>query len=611
MNSISDLLPQSKPLAVDVRGGAHVDLVAPDTVTFVLYAPFKSYVSLVGDFNGWNTRAHRMVTDGAGTWWTTITHPGVTQYGFYVAIDEQTHAWVGDPYATEVAWTTTGTWGVLPARSAPFAWTDQAWHTPALRELIIYELCIRDFAGRWVANQARYGNLRELITLLDYLVETGVNAVELMPIQAFPGASSWGYNPVFYCAIANTYGTPQDFKAFVNACHGRGLAVILDVAFNHAWGEHPYYRFYPPLYSPKGERLDDWNPFFHHTPPAVNMWGGVDWDHFAPETTRYFQDVIRYWLKEFHVDGFRFDWVGGVDYDSHNPGRPGFDPYHGISAICWAARQAKPDCILVGEYWPVEGAHPDKTSARLVAETEMDACWNGRFHHVLEDVLNQRWAWEKNDIWRALGGFRNDGFTTATQVVNYTCSHDEVRPEHEIKFYSWVNIERPPGMSVDELAFAKARLGLVALLATPGIPMLYSGQEFGEDAPRTIDFQPLHWEQLQQPDHAAHYALVQRLIEARRRHPALRSDHIEFYADNFGEQNVVRFTRWPDAVDNRPRDFAIIALNFGNNSRRITLELPWTGEWYDVVNNQVKRMHTKKFVSQLEPWSALLLTPNW
>jgi 1,4-alpha-glucan branching enzyme len=141
------------------------------------------------------------------------------------------------------------------------------------------------------------------------------------------------------------------------------------------------------------------------------MWGGVDWDHFNPETTRYFQDIVRFWLEEYHIDGFRFDWVGGVDYDSNEPLRPGFNPYHGIAAICWAARQAKPDCILIGEFWQLEGTHGDKTATRLVHETAMDAVWNGHFHHTLDDVLNHRWEWEKKDIFRAIGGYRDLGFS--------------------------------------------------------------------------------------------------------------------------------------------------------------------------------------------------------
>lgn len=428
-------------LPIDIRGGVHYDLLAPNSVTFVLYAPYKPYVSLIGDFNGWNSRANRMVTDGRGVWWTTIPHPGETRYGYYVAIDDQTHVRVGDPYATQLRWTTQTPWAFLPAHQPNFTWHDQQWQTPALRDLIFYELCVRDFAGSWLANRPRFGTFRTLLKYVAYLAELGVNAVELMPIQAFPGDSSWGYNPVFYFAPAQSYGAPNDFKAFVDVCHTHGMAVILDVAFNHAWGQHPYYQMYPPMYGPKGELLTDWNPFFHHTPQAVNGWGGVDWDHFAGETTRYFQDIVRFWLREYHVDGFRFDWVCGVDYDSQDPMNAGFNPYHGISAIGWAARQEKPDCILIGEFWQLEGTSAEKTAAKLVHETPLNAYWNGDFHHTLDDVLNQRWEWEKRDIFRAIGGFRENGLTTATQIVNYSCSHDEVRPEHEIVFYSQRHIE--------------------------------------------------------------------------------------------------------------------------------------------------------------------------
>ncbi len=592
-------------LPVDVRGGVHFDLLAPGTVTFVMHAPFKPYVSLVGDFNRWNTRSHPMVTNGRGTWWITLPHPGQTRYGFYVAIDDQAHSWVGDPYATQVAWTPDGPWAVLPERPMPFPWTDQGWRTPGLRDLVIYELCVRDFAGRWQGNRPRYGNFQELLKSVPYLTDLGVNAVELMPIQAFPGESSWGYNPVFYFAVANVYGGPDDLRAFVDACHRHGLAVILDVAFNHAWGQHPYYQIYPPMYGPHGEELTDWNPFFHHTPRAVNMWGGVDWDHFNEHTTRYFQDVVRFWLQEYHVDGFRFDWVCGVEYDSRDPMAPGFNPFHGISAICWAARQVKPDCILIGEYWQLEGTHPEKTGAKLVAETPMDACWRGGFHHVLDDVLNQRWAWEKRDIFRAIGGFREEGFTGATQVVNYSCSHDEVRPEHEIKFYSWPHIRRPAGMSLQELALRKGLLGLIALFAAPGIPMIYAGQEYGEDAPRTIDFCPLDWGKLDRPRHAAHRQVVRRLIRARRSLAALQSDFIQFWPDNFAETGVVRFFRWDDEGN-----FVVVALNFGEATRTVSCSMPHDGRWVDMVaEHSYEAIHGELTLS-LEPWQGVMLVPS-
>lgn len=606
--NLQDPITDINLLPIDIRGGVHYSLLAPDTVTFVLYAPHKPYVSLVGDFNNWNSRANRMVTDGRGVWWTTIVHPGETRYGYYVAIDEQAHVWVGDPYAQEMAWSQDGAWAYLPPDHEEFSWTDDQWQTPALRDLVIYELCVRDFAGYWQANRPHLGTFADLCDYIDYLVELGVNAVELMPIQAFPGDSSWGYNPVFYFAPAQSYGTPTELKQFVDTCHGRGLAVILDVAFNHAWSDHPYYQFYPPMYGPKGEWLQNWNPFFHHTPSAINSWGGLDWDHFKAETTRYFQDIVRFWLQEYHVDGFRFDWVGGVEYNHNNPMDPEFNPYHGISAICWAARQAKSDCILIAEYWQLDGTSTEKTPAKLVRETEMDACWNGDFHHTLDDVLNQRWEWEQKDIFRAIGGFRHTGYRTAAGIVNYSCSHDEVRTEHEVIFYSQGNMQRPKGMGVRELARAKGLLGLATLFAAPGIPMLYAGQEFGEDSPRTIDFQPLQWAKLQVDIYIDYLAIVKRLIHMRRKHAALHSDHIHFYHNDFPAEHVVRFNRMAYAEDGSTvTDYVAVALNFGESKAETMLELPWGGNWIDLISGRRYRPRGERWNGTLKPWQAVVL----
>jgi 1,4-alpha-glucan branching enzyme len=597
-----------------LMGGAHFDLMANGTVTFIFYAPWKPFVSLVGDFNRWDTRTHPMRSDGTGRFWITLPFPGETRYGFYVAIDDTSHVWVGDPYATEVYWAEAGSanpagaWAYL-RRPSTFRWTDTNWKTPALREMVIYELCVRDFVGAWRENEHHYGTFHDLKGKVEYLASLGINAVEIMPVQAFPGDSSWGYNPVFYFAPAAAYGSADDLRAFVNACHAVGIAVILDVAFNHAWGDHPWYRIYPPMYDGRGVHLRDFNPFFHHTPPVVNAWGGVDWDHFVPDTTRYFQDVVRHWLREYHLDGFRFDWVCGVDYDSSNAMQPGFNVYAGISAIAWAAKDEKPDCVLIGEHWLLDGTHPDKTAAKLVHETPVDAAWNGDFHHVMEEVLNQRWQWERKDIKRAIGGFRDLGYRSAAQAINYTASHDEVRPEHEIHFYSARYMQRPRGWSLESLELALARLGLITLFASAGIPMIWSGQEFGDNSPRTIDFQPLQWWRLDDAPNRAHFELVRRLIGARRDHASLQSDNVSFDWQEFSGSKLVQFWRWESVAEGAQGDAAAVALNFAPITRRVTVDLPYTGAWIDTVANESYIVQSSPLVMTLPPYGGALLVP--
>jgi 1,4-alpha-glucan branching enzyme len=314
--------------------------------------------------------------------------------------------------------------------------------------------------------------------------------------------------------------------------------------------------------------------------------------------------VARYWLTECHVDGFRFDWASGVDYDSGNPMDPGFNPYHGIAAIAWAARQANPYCALIAEYWQLEGTHPDKTAAKLVRETEIDAVWNGDFHHTVDEVLNQRWEWEKKDIFRAVGGFRDLGFRSAAEVVNYTASHDEVRPEHEIQYYTYKNVRRPRGMGVRRLALARALLGLTALVAGAGVPMIYSGQEFGDNSPRTIDFVPLQWGLLRRAENKRYFDAVRRLIQARRSVAALRSDQIEFAVEHFAQRPVLRFWRWDEQGG-----AAVVALNFSHRRQRMELHFPYGGKWQNVVTGRTREVAGGAIELTFGPFAAALFVP--
>jgi len=160
---------------------------------------------------------------------------------------------------------------------------------------------------------------------------------------------------------------------------------------------------------------------------------------------------------------------------------------------------------------------------------------------------------------------------------------------------------------VQQLAHAKALLGLVTVLTAPGIPMLYAGQEFGEDAPRTIDFQPLHWDRLRQPGVHAYLRLVKRLLAARRTQPALTSDHIRFYPDNFAQEQVVRFERlFFTEESSEPADFVAVALNFGAVAREIELALPWSGCWQELISEQSYRVEQCCRLT-LAPWQAVVL----
>ncbi len=606
-------MPVPDPVATNgrlPRGGPFRDYERPGTVTFFLTAPFKPAVHLVGDFNGWNPRAKPMQTDCQGHFWVTLPLTGRMEYRFAVTMDGSgRQVFVADPYAREIRWDEMGPKAVFSA-APDFDWDEAGWQRPPLRDLVIYEISVRDFAGEKRNFGERFGTFAGIQARLDHLQDLGVNALELMPISEFPGDSSWGYNPVFYMAPKWLYGTPNEFKALVNAAHRRGIAVILDMVFNHAWGDHPYYRMYPPLFGPDGEKLPHLNPFFHHHNNGhANSWGGLDWDHASPYTTAYMQDIVRFWLEEYHVDGYRFDWLGGVEYDPWQPHKDSFDPFTGIGPIAKAARETSPSCYQIGEYWPISGTNPAKTADRLVKQTEIDAVWNGTFHHTLENCLTQMWQWELQNLQHALGGFRSEGFTRADQVVNYVVSHDERRPEHEIQFWgAHIQLADPAEAGRYPtrwaLALEKARLGLAALLTSPGVPMLLAGQEFGEDSPRTIEFWPLDWKKLDRYEGRRQLKYYQRLIRLRQEHPALRSDHVEYYWDAFPRTRVLRYKRWDDAGD-----VVVVALNFDNACQKTGLGFPHDGLWREVITNRVYRITGHWRDLALPAWSAMIFVP--
>jgi 1,4-alpha-glucan branching enzyme len=230
----------------------------------------------------------------------------------------------------------------------------------------------------------------------------------------------------------------------------------------------------------------------------------------------------------------------------------------------------------------------------------------------MENCLFQTWQWELQDMPCVLGGFSHQGFTTATQVVNYVCSHDERRPEYEIQNWrDYIRLGRPgkngAGPEVPsrwELAMQKARLGLAVLLTSPGVPMLLAGQEFGDDSPRTIDFWPLDWSRLESPEGRRQHDFLQRLLRLRQEHPALRSDCVEFYWDDFRRNKVVRYKRWDAAAE----DVVVVAANFDNIPQKVGLGFPTDGWWRNPLTGMRRHVkgHWQDFI--IPAWSVLVLT---
>lgn len=586
------------------HGGAHLNLVEDGTVTFFLTAPFKTYVSVVGEFNGWDIHAHPMYFDNYRLWWTTIPLTQPTRYQFYVEIDDMgNRVRVGDPYARQVQWDNNGPNAYLSFDEA-YTWRDDGWSAPSLDRLVIYEICVRDLGGRREAHADIYGTFADVIDRLPYLRDLGVNAIELLPVAQFPMSSAWGNNPVFFMAPERTYGTPHDLKALVDAAHRHGIAVIVDMVFNKGWQDHPYYLIYPPMFSPDGQLLADWNPFFRHSWRTDDA--SVRFDTYSELTLTYLRDVVRFWLEEYRVDGLRFDAVSALDFDPGNPRRPTFDPDRGIAVLAREARETNPHVILIADYAVVPGTSPAKSAVLLANETEIDAVWCEMFPGVMANVLSEGWQWEREPMDRTIGGCLDMGFRASDQVVRFLANHRTTRPVHTIKFHTFYRLQPHPSVAgnyttSDDVAMRKARLGLLTLFTSVGIPMILAGQEFAEDSASTVYFNPIDWSMLEREKNQVHLDFVRWLIRLWGEHPALRTANIEFYPDDFAAERLVRFKRWDEEGD-----VVVVVLNFDHCPRQVWLGFPEVGCWREAVSGEVVEVTAHDMEVVVPEWYGLV-----
>lgn len=302
-----------------------INYLSASSVILQLHAPNKEYVYAIGDFNDWLFRLDYRLnqTPDGNRWWLQIDDlvPGQEyRFQYFVGDDGLKIADIyshkildywNDPYIPEETYPglidypvglTSEPVSVLQTNQTPYSWTDQAYTRPAKEKLLVYELLMRDFLER--------PDYAVMLDTLDYLEELGINAIQFMPINEFEGNNSWGYNPSFYFAPDKYYGTEENLKAFVNECHQRGIAVIMDIALNHSFGQNPQVRLYfDPEIEPYGEPTAE-NPWFNQQ-PRHDFNVGYDYNHESPHTRQFVKRVLEYWLDEFHIDGFRFDLSKG------------------------------------------------------------------------------------------------------------------------------------------------------------------------------------------------------------------------------------------------------------------------------------------------------------
>ena len=344
-----------------------------------------------------------------------------------------------------------------------FAWTDKEWRGRPLKEFLIYELHTGTFTPE--------GTFEAIIPKLEYLKQLGVTAVELMPVAEFPGGRNWGYDGAHPYAPQSTYGGPLGLKRLVDACHAAGLAVVLDVVYNHL--------------GPEGNYLGDYAPIFNHN--YRTPWGdALNFDQEDSDgVRRYFVDNALYWLTEYHVDALRLDAVHRIIDIS---------PRHLLADVAAAFHeQAKKLGRLA---WTI--AESDLNDVRVIRPAQacgygLDAQWSDDFHHSLHALLTKTERGyfadfgQLSDLAKAIKeGFVYDGRASAFRRKRHGTSSVE-RPGEQFVVCIQNHDQIANGYWGDRLAalvnVEQQKLAAALLLCAPNLPMLFMGQEWGELAP--------------------------------------------------------------------------------------------------------------------------------
>jgi 1,4-alpha-glucan branching enzyme len=559
-----------------------INYIDDNTVVLQLFAPNKDFVYVLGDFNNWqfNTEYFMNVTPEGDRYWLEISGLNAGQeYRFQYSIDQEDlrvadvycekilDPW-NDPFIPESVYPglidypngmTTEIVGVFQTAQEEYDWQVEDFQRPPADQLVIYELLVRDFVEDH--------SYQSLIDTLPYFERLGVNAIQFMPIMEFEGNISWGYNPMFYFAPDKYYGPEEKLKEFIDECHQRGIAVILDQVFNHSFGQNPQVR----MYSENGAAgpVTAENPWFNVVPQhPFNV--GYDYNHDSPHTQEFVERNLRYWIEEYKFDGYRFDLSKGFTQN--------------FSSQVWQWNQYDQDRVdhwirIRDEIYAYDdevylilehlGDNPEET---VLANLGF-MLWGNINHEYNEASMgyssNLNWADYQVRGWED------------PNLVSYAESHDEERLMYKNLEFGNSN----GGYNVTDIETALARQEAVAAFLYPhrGPKMLWQFGELGydysinycEDGTINPDCRtapkPIVWEYQDESARERLYKVTAALIKLKTENEAFQSDNYTWDVSGFGKRLIIQASQM---------DVVIIA-NFSVEAINMIPGFTQTGIWYD------------------------------
>ena len=566
-------------------------------VTLVLYAPGKNRISVIGELagNNWTEQSQYQMhkTPDGKYWWITVggLTPG-QEYAFQYIVDGALK--IADPYSEKIlspddqyidaatypnlksypAGLTTGNVTVVQNNAPVYNWGNTSFTKPDKRNLIIYELLMRDFtdAHNWQA----------MIDTLSYLQRLGINAVELMPVNEFEGNDSWGYNPSFYFAPDKYYGTKNKLKEFIDSCHQKQIAVIVDMVPNHSYGQSPLAQLYwnAALNRPAAD-----NPWFNMVQPHAFGFG-QDFNHESTVTKFYWHRVFDHWLSEYRIDGYRLDFTKGLTQrTSSDDGQ--FSAYD-QSRIDILKNYA--DTIYKyhpGTYLVLEHLAAKDEEQKLQSEGFL--LWSGAgLNHAYNEATMGYHDGNKSNISSIVYNSNERGFSDP-YLVGYMESHDEERLMY--KNITYGNSSGGYNIKNETTALKRMEAANALFLTIPGPKMIWQFGERGYDksifactdntVPATdickLTRKEPRWQYMQAEYRKRLFEVTASLIKLRKTQPAL------FNSSNFQYDltGAVKYFKISE-----PNLAAFIVANFDVVPKTFTGSFQSAGTWYDYLTGE-------------------------
>ncbi|MBQ1201365.1 MAG: Por secretion system protein [Alistipes sp.] len=485
------------------------------SATVVLYAPGKEQVVLLGDFNDFAPSNKHMMKKDGNYFWTTVENLAPnTEVAYQFLVDKTIKC--ADPYGKKILdpWNdkyitasvypnlrpypadkTNDVVSVFATTPATYNWQVTDFQRPKQNSLAIYELLFRDFTPE--------GTVKAALAKLDHLKTLGINAIELMPIQEFDGNNSWGYNPCFYFAADKAYGTVEDYKTFIDECHKRGIAVIVDIVINHATGLHPWMK----MWCDSDGQASNSNPFFNKVARhPFNVFH--DFNHEYAKTREYFKTMLQYWLAEYNIDGYRFDLSKGLTQKNSSSNVGTWNQYDAsriaiIKDYADAIREVENDAYIILEHLS------DYQEEEELAAYKGILLWRKAVEPYSETVMG----------WTGKSDF--SGAVAFGRVGNIE-DHDEERVAYKAVAYGQTYVKS------DWKRISKHLQAAYALhFLSPYPKMMWQFGEMGYDITigsddgQKVEPKPSHWEYMQIAERKAIYEAVSKCITFRTTHPAM------------------------------------------------------------------------------------------